>query len=176
MIEIVLDRDVEEEIKKQIDFLDESKRRSLFLEMQLAITGMIQENIENETEPNGRPWRKSLRAVLTSGKTLRDTSRLFQSIPTGNRIGSDFFTVGSNLSYASDHEQGSPRGHRSRDWESIFRRYDSATRQRIWDRISGGFSGGGDTPQRNFMLNRDQSIPNKYITSILDIVEDFFNR
>lgn len=177
MISIVLDKDINKELKKQLSILDKNSRNNLLKTMQLAIVGLVQENIEKERSPDGIPWKKSLRAVLTGGKTLRNTSRLFQSIGTNNEIGDDFFTVGSKLNYASDHEEGNPKGQKARDYERIYARFNNAQRKTIYENLIRGFSGRAKfTPQRNFILNKDGSIPDLYASEIAAILEDFFNR
>ena len=177
MITIKLDKDVKKEIEKQIRILDKSQRILLFKEMQLSIVGLVQEGMDREESPDGTPWKKSLRAVLTGGKTLRNTSRLFQSIGINNQVKDDFFTIGSNLSYAEDHEEGNPKGQKARDYEKIYANFTAAEKRSVYERISKNFSGKARfTPQRSFLLNPDGSIPEQYTREINDILQDFFNR
>jgi phage virion morphogenesis protein len=57
-----------------------------------------------ETDPDGNPWPKSLRAQLTGGKTLTDTGRLAGSIT--HEVSDRGVAVGTNLFYAAIHQFG----------------------------------------------------------------------
>ncbi len=57
-----------------------------------------QQNFENQSSPDGVPWQKSLRAIVQSGETLRDTGRLLNSI-TFNPM-PDGVEWGTNVAYA----------------------------------------------------------------------------
>ncbi len=65
-------------------------------------------NFEAGTNPDGKPWKHSLRAKKTDGKTLVDTSRLMDSIVS--RASSESVEVGTNAIYAAIHQMGGKCG------------------------------------------------------------------
>ncbi|MGQ2942694.1 MAG: phage virion morphogenesis protein [Blastomonas fulva] len=63
------------------------------------------ERFETETDPDGRPWKKSQRAIKTGGKTLQRTPpRLRESIT--HRFSATDVEVGTNVIYAAPHQYG----------------------------------------------------------------------
>ena len=63
---------------------------------------------ERETGPDGKPWLKSLRALLTGGQTLQDHGTLRSSIT--HVVRGDGVDIGSNLVYARIHQLGGQAG------------------------------------------------------------------
>jgi phage virion morphogenesis protein len=64
-----------------------------------------------QTAPDGTAWEKSAAAIARRGQTLRDTSRLRNSITwqlTGTGV-----SVGTNVVYAAIHQFGGPTGRAS---------------------------------------------------------------
>lgn len=63
---------------------------------------------ERETAPDGKPWLKSIRALLSGGQTLQDFGTLKGSIT--HVVHGDGVEVGSNLVYAAIHQFGGQAG------------------------------------------------------------------
>ncbi|PZO88609.1 MAG: phage virion morphogenesis protein [Sphingomonas sanxanigenens] len=59
---------------------------------------------EDERGPDGRPWKKSIRAEQQGGKTLTDSTRLRMSIT--HEATADEVRVGTNVIYARPHQFG----------------------------------------------------------------------
>jgi len=59
---------------------------------------------ETATGPDGKAWKKSIRAKKESGLTLTDTARLRRSITT--RVTPHSAEVGTNVEYAAIHQFG----------------------------------------------------------------------
>jgi len=62
------------------------------------------ERFETEIGPDGKPWKKSLRAMITGGKTLTKAGHLGNSIASDS--GRDWAAWGSNMIYARIHQLG----------------------------------------------------------------------
>ena len=62
------------------------------------------ERFDSETGPDGKKWKKSLRAQITGGKTLTDKGHLRGSITSDS--GRDFAQWGSNKVYARIQQLG----------------------------------------------------------------------
>lgn len=62
------------------------------------------ERFHTETGPDGKPWKKSLRAMLTGGKTLTQAGHLGDSITHDS--GRDWAAWGTNMIYARIHQLG----------------------------------------------------------------------
>lgn len=81
------------------------ERMSMFSE--LAGAQMVESTItrfENQASPEGVPWLPSMRAIVQSGETLRDTGRLMNSltyIPLPEGV-----EWGTNVIYAATHQLG----------------------------------------------------------------------
>lgn len=69
-----------------------------------ALVVSTQVRFEREVDPSGNPWPRSIRALLTGGKTLTDTARLRSSLTyEASRTG---VAVGTNVIYAAVHQFG----------------------------------------------------------------------
>lgn len=62
------------------------------------------ERFHTETGPDGKPWKKSLRAMLTGGKTLTKSGHLGDSMTSDS--GRAWAAWGSNMIYARIHQLG----------------------------------------------------------------------
>lgn len=76
----------------------------LFDEIGRMLTVSTQQRFETGIDPDGNPWPKSLRATLTGGRTMVDTTRLVSSIThIADETGVE---VGSAVIYAGVHQRG----------------------------------------------------------------------
>lgn len=85
--------------------------RDLKKPLQMIATDMkneIHRNFDEQHDYKGKSWKKSKRAARDGGKTLRDTSRLYNSFTT--KTGSNFARVGTNVVYARVLNQGAEKG------------------------------------------------------------------
>lgn len=62
------------------------------------------DRFKRQTDPDGKPWKQSIRARERGGVTLTDTARLRNSIRA--KADSDGFAVGTNVIYARRHQFG----------------------------------------------------------------------
>lgn len=62
------------------------------------------ERFESESDPDGNPWKQSIRARTEGGKTLTKDGHLDNSIT--HSFTADSAEIGSNLIYAGIHQQG----------------------------------------------------------------------
>lgn len=62
------------------------------------------ERFDTETDPEGKPWEKSQRAIAQGGKTLTDSARLKTSVT--HRSSATDAEVGTNVIYARPHQLG----------------------------------------------------------------------
>jgi phage virion morphogenesis protein len=62
------------------------------------------DRFHTETDPDGKPWKKSLRAQISGGKTLTKAGHLGDSITSDS--GRDWAAWGSNMIYARIHQLG----------------------------------------------------------------------
>lgn len=76
----------------------------LYSEIGGALIASTQERFEREQAPDGSPWPKSIRAMLTGGKTLRDIGTLYRSITM--QADDTGVIVGTNVLYAAVHQFG----------------------------------------------------------------------
>jgi len=76
----------------------------LFDEIGRMLTVSTQKRFEAGIDPEGNSWPKSLRARLTGGKTLVDTSNLMGSIT--HEASDEGVAVGTNVIYAGPHQTG----------------------------------------------------------------------
>jgi len=70
-----------------------------------AMMDDVKDHFKNEKGPDSR-WKKSLRAKLQGGKTLRDTGEMFNSIMSSLKVGKDYAVIGTNKEYAPRHNFG----------------------------------------------------------------------
>lgn len=119
----------------------------------------VHDNFQGEHGPDGTPWKPSQRVLRsavgksgpqrTTGKTLQDSRRLALSIT--HRAGRDFAEVGTNVIYASRHQQGFKGtervGAHKRRMASVF---GVKLREPIEVTV-GAFSRTGNTPARPFL-------------------------
>lgn len=70
----------------------------------LYLVGATIENFEQESSPEGAPWKPSLRARQRGGQTLSDTGRLKSSIT--HQASAHEVVVGTNVLYAAIHQFG----------------------------------------------------------------------
>ena len=73
-----------------------------------AIVASTQLRFERGEDPDGNPWKPSIRALATGGKTLLDTGRLVSSIE--HAAGPDYVDIGTNVIYAAIHQFGGKAG------------------------------------------------------------------
>jgi phage virion morphogenesis protein len=64
------------------------------------------QRFRTQTGPDGKPWKPSLRAQITGGRTLTQEGRLAASISSSTRSGRDWAEWGSNVIYAAIHQFG----------------------------------------------------------------------
>ncbi len=64
----------------------------------------VMRSFDTQTDPWGRPWKRSVRAELEGGETLSDTGRLRRSITY--RVLPEGFSIGTNVKYAATHQFG----------------------------------------------------------------------
>lgn len=76
----------------------------LYGEIGDALVVSTQQRFEAGRTPDGAPWPQSIRALLTGGRTLRDSGRLANSL-TREADGSGV-AVGTNVIYAAVHQFG----------------------------------------------------------------------
>lgn len=97
--------------------LEAAARAALdFTEPMLEISALMETEarlrFETGTDPAGHPWRPSVRAQATGGKTLVDHGHLLGSIVSASDAHSAI--AGTNLVYAAIHQFGGPvRGRQS---------------------------------------------------------------
>lgn len=70
----------------------------------LILEGNTLDRFDRETDPAGKKWEKSQRAIAEGGKTLTDTARLKGSITYESDARS--VRVGTNVVYARIHQEG----------------------------------------------------------------------
>lgn len=83
-------------MRRVIDRVDDPTK--LWHDISDLIIGNTQERIRTGIGTDDKPWKKSWRAHVQGGQTLRDTGRLYNSVfakVQGNRI-----TIGTNVKYA----------------------------------------------------------------------------
>lgn len=78
--------------------------RDLFDEIGAAMVVSTQNRFETETDPDGDPWAKSLRALLDGGRTLTDTAHLVSSLT--HEASDTQVAWGTNVPYAVTHQTG----------------------------------------------------------------------
>jgi phage virion morphogenesis protein len=76
----------------------------LYGEIGDALVVSTQNRFETGNTPEGSPWPASIRAMLTGGRTLRDSGRLANSM-TREADGSGV-AIGTNVIYAAVHQFG----------------------------------------------------------------------
>ena len=70
-----------------------------------TLVDLTLERFRTETAPDGRPWRKSARALAQGGVTLSDTGALRRSF-SSQQVSRDTVAVGTNARYARAHQFG----------------------------------------------------------------------
>jgi phage virion morphogenesis protein len=90
------------ELGRAVNALDHP--RDMFDEIGMALVVSTQRRFEDEKEPGGNPWPKSIRALATGGKTLTDTARLSGSMT--HEASDSGVAVGTNVIYAAIHQFG----------------------------------------------------------------------
>jgi len=75
------------------------------------------ERFKEEKSPDDKKWKKSIRAVESSGKTLTQTAKLRNSIRV--RANNTGFAVGTNLIYAATHQFGDKRTIRAKNAKAL---------------------------------------------------------
>lgn len=68
----------------------------------------IQTNFDKQQSYDGIPWKRSKRAILQGGVTLKNTGRLYGSFKY--KSGKNFARVGTNVKYARTLNQGVEKG------------------------------------------------------------------
>lgn len=81
-----------------------AETRDLMERIGIVAENAISDNFEGEHDPDGVPWKPSLRATKQGGKTLTDSGVLATSI-TSNAT-ADSVEAGSNMIYAAIHNYG----------------------------------------------------------------------
>lgn len=90
----------------QVDRLGKaSQMNRLMKELAEEAVHQAQTCFEKQRDPYGNRWKPSKRALRDGGKTLRDTSRLHNSI-RGKGRGRSGFEVHTNVAYAGIHNDG----------------------------------------------------------------------
>lgn len=84
--------------------LSELDKKGIAAAMKEAARTSTLDRFREEKDPEGKPWKTSIRAASEGGKTLSKTARLKNSI----RAKSDAsgFAVGTNTIYAATHQLG----------------------------------------------------------------------
>ncbi len=82
--------------------------RSAFLEIAARMETATRMRFEAGTDPDGKKWKPSARALKEGGRTLVDTAHLMQSITS--RSDDTAALVGSNVIYARIHQLGGKAG------------------------------------------------------------------
>lgn len=78
--------------------------RPLYDELGRMLTTSTGQRFEDEEDPEGNPWPKSIRALLDGGKTLTDSTALRGSITW--EASDTGVSVGTNVIYAAIHQLG----------------------------------------------------------------------
>lgn len=91
-------------LEKNLNKLYRINFLSLHKEIGEQLITNTKERFRNQVDPDGKPWSKSFRAVQEKGKTLMDTRSLYNSF--GFKARPDRVDVGTNLVYASTHQEG----------------------------------------------------------------------
>lgn len=83
------------EVFEHLNFDDRQMRQFANL-VGAEMVNSTQERFDTETDPTGNPWLPSMRATAENGQTLRDTSRLMNSLtfvplPDGVEWGTNVF-------------------------------------------------------------------------------------
>lgn len=78
--------------------IEGAAKRTLLDQLGAYFVGSTRARMDSEITPQGEPWKKSIRASKTSGKTLHDTGSLYNSI-THFVIGDDAVEFGTTLDY-----------------------------------------------------------------------------
>ena len=87
-----------------------------------AALGEVMRSFDTQTDPWGRPWKRSIRAELEGGETLSDTGRLRRSITY--RVLPGGFALGTNVKYAATHQFGAviePKNVRNKEGKPYLR-------------------------------------------------------
>lgn len=90
-------------VERFIDALVAKGADTAVLMERIGIVGenSVADNFEGEHAPDGTPWKPSLRARVTGGKTLTDLNTSIESQATADSV-----AVGSNMVYAAIHQFG----------------------------------------------------------------------
>lgn len=91
-------------LKSSLKSLSRVNFTALHKEIGEHIVSTTQERFKTGTGPDGRKWEESIRALEEGGATLRDTSRLRNSITSRARL--DRVVVGTNDKRARIHQYG----------------------------------------------------------------------
>lgn len=89
---------------RQLNHLEDLDKRGIHSAMAQAMRTSTLERFKQGRGPDGKKWPVSKRALAEGGKTLIDTARLKNSIRTKSDVTG--FAVGTNVIYASTHQQG----------------------------------------------------------------------
>lgn len=96
--------EVDEELLARLRQLADADIAAAMAAVGEALRTSTLERFAREKDPDGRPWRRSIRAGKTGGKTLTITRALATSIhPESSARGVE---VGTNLIYAATHQFG----------------------------------------------------------------------
>jgi len=103
MYSIRLEGDVRKLMKK-LRGLEDVDLRGASLTLAEVLRTSTRERFQQQKSPEGKPWKKSIRAIREGGATLTDSAGLKNSIKsTADSTG---FAVGTNKVYARTHQFG----------------------------------------------------------------------
>ncbi|SHF45833.1 phage virion morphogenesis (putative tail completion) protein [Desulforamulus putei DSM 12395] len=103
MYSIRLEGDVRKLMKK-LRGLENVDLKGAGLTLAEALRTSTRERFQQQKSPEGKPWKKSIRAIQEGGATLTDSAGLKNSIKsTADSTG---FAVGTNKVYARTHQFG----------------------------------------------------------------------
>lgn len=126
----------------------------------------IQSNIDKEMTADGKPWKKSKRAIKDGGTTLRDTGRLYNSFATHSTRSTA--RVGTNVKYARALNYGMKKGDNGRITVNV-KPFTRKNGQKVKGHTRNIISPWGDIPERKFMsLSSEQK--EKYTEMIKNYV------
>lgn len=105
-IRIELEGDVNELVSK-LEGLSQIDKRGVLNAMAEAVRTSTTDRFAEQTDPDGKKWKPSVRVLTDGGKTLTQTSQLKTSINT--KVTDDGFAVGTNDIRAATHQFGDQR-------------------------------------------------------------------
>ena len=105
-IRIELEGDTKELIKK-LEGMSQMDQRGILNAMAESVRTSTTDRFNEQTDPDGKKWKPSVRVLTDGGKTLTQTGQLRNSINT--KVTDDGFVVGTNDIRAATHQFGDRR-------------------------------------------------------------------